>query len=79
MLPIVEEELQVGERRFDTERVRVRTSTDCVPIDLLIEQGADLLRFRTGGNVTILRRVHRRDQRARENNIPRRAAALCFR
>ena len=72
MLPIVEEELQVGKRRFDTERVRVRTITDCVeefvrqeltgehlevervPIDLLIEPDADLPRFRTEGNVTIL-------------------------
>ena len=71
MLPIVEEELQVGKRRFETERVRVRTVTDSVeelvrqeltgerleiervPIDLLIEPGADLPRIRTEGDVTI--------------------------
>jgi stress response protein YsnF len=28
VLPIIEEELQVGKRRFETERVRVRTVTD---------------------------------------------------
>jgi stress response protein YsnF len=28
VLPIVEEEVQVGKRRFETERVRVRTVTD---------------------------------------------------
>ena len=71
MLPIVEEELQVGKRRFETERVRVRTVTDSaeelvrqeltgerleverVPIDLLIEPGADLPRIRTEGDVTV--------------------------
>jgi uncharacterized protein (TIGR02271 family) len=71
VLPIVEEELQVAKRRFETERVRVRTVTDSaeelvrqeltgelleierVPIDLLIEPGADLPRIRTEGDVTI--------------------------
>jgi uncharacterized protein (TIGR02271 family) len=71
VLPIVEEELQVGKRGFETERVRVRTVTDSteefvrqeltgerleierVPIDLLIEPGADLPRIRTEGHVTI--------------------------
>jgi len=71
VLPIVEEEIQVGKRRFETERVRVRTVTDSaeefvrqeltgelleierVPIDLLIEPGADLPRIRTEGDVTI--------------------------
>jgi uncharacterized protein (TIGR02271 family) len=71
VLPIVEEELQVGKRRFETERVRVRTVTgsaeelvrqeltgerleiERVPIDSLLEPGADLPRIRTEGDVTI--------------------------
>jgi uncharacterized protein (TIGR02271 family) len=71
VLPIVEEELQVGKRRIESERIQVRMLTDLseelvrqelagehleverVPIDLLIEPGADLPRIRTEGSVTI--------------------------
>jgi uncharacterized protein (TIGR02271 family) len=71
VLPIVEEELQVGKRRIESERIQVRMLTDLaeelvrqelagehleverIPIDLLIEPGADLPRIRTEGSVTI--------------------------
>jgi hypothetical protein len=71
VLPIVEEELQVGKRRIESERIQVRMLTDLaeelvrqelagehleverVPIDSLIEPGADLPRIRTEGSVTI--------------------------
>jgi uncharacterized protein (TIGR02271 family) len=71
VLPIVEEELQVGKRRIESERIQVRMLTDLseelvrqelagehleverVPIDFLIEPGADLPRIRTEGGVTI--------------------------